>query len=369
MSATGRLRAAHRRPALLAWLLAAACRGEATPPVAIGYADPYQHGSVAVAREEIASWPTATPAVVLVHDTLEPSTAIGAELARASRLVAVPGLVGIVGHGGSRATLAAAPLYNQAGVVQVAPTSTSRFVRDVGPWTFTLVPDDSVEGAFIGRYAAERLGARRVTIFYHDDEYGDGLRDGVAAELARRGVAVLDAVPYVPASDLRLLVAASLRRGRPDVIVVAGRERETGRIARLAQPQAPGLRFVAGDGALLLPGLAAEAGPAADSIYVVSFWHPDPADSLARAFTRRFTRLTGRLPGPTQALTHDALLLLARAARESGGEPAAMREWLLDLGRGRPPYRGVTGPITFGPDRAPRLHMVRLRNGRVERAP
>ena len=45
MSATRRLRTALRRPAMLAWLVAIACRGEATPPVVIGYADPFQRGS------------------------------------------------------------------------------------------------------------------------------------------------------------------------------------------------------------------------------------------------------------------------------------------------------------------------------------
>ncbi|MBI4543210.1 MAG: hypothetical protein HY705_09280 [Gemmatimonadetes bacterium] len=119
-----------------------------------------------------------------------------------------------------------------------------------------LADDDSVEGAFIGAFAAERLSARRVSIFFVSDEYGIGLRDGLVADLRRRGLSVVDEVPFNPINELRTLVSASLRRGVPDVVVVAGRHREAGLIARSVHDPAPRVRIVVGDGALVLPFLA-----------------------------------------------------------------------------------------------------------------
>ena len=58
--------------------------------------------------------------------------------------------------------------------------------------------------------------------------------DGVVAELGHRSVSVLDRVGYNGASDFPTLVDASLRRGKPDVLVVAGSGEDTGRIARAA---------------------------------------------------------------------------------------------------------------------------------------
>jgi len=136
----------------------------------------------------------------------------------------------------------------------------------VGPWTFMLAPADSAEGAVMAAFAAERLGAQRVSIFFVNDEYGAGLRDGVRAELQQRRVAVLDEVGFGTESDYAALVGASLRRGRPDVIIIAGR--------------------------------------AADSIYVVAFWLPDAPDSLSRAFVERFRRIAGRVPQSSDAMSH-----------------------------------------------------------------
>src|SRR2546426_2370665 len=165
--------------------------------------------------------------------------------------------------------------------------------------------------SFMAAFAAERLGAQRVSIFFVNDEYGAGLRDGVRAELQQRRVTVLDEVGFGTESDYAALVGASLRRGRPDVILIAGR--------------------------------------AADSIYVVACWLPDAPDSLSRAFVERFRRIAGRVPQSSDAMSHDALLLLAAAVRDVGPSRVAIRDYLRALGPERAPYPGVTGPISFRP--------------------
>jgi ABC-type branched-subunit amino acid transport system substrate-binding protein len=347
----------------------AECRARARE-VVIGYAFPQQGApSVVVARAVLAARASRAggPAVRIVYDSLSLADPAAVEVDRAHRFLALPRLVAVVGHGGSRGSLAAAPVYNEAHVVQLVPAATSRLLRRAGPWTLTLAPDDSVEGAFIGRFVAERLAARRITVFYVTDEYGAGLRDGVVAECARRGLAVVDQVPFGGRSDLGVLVDASLRQARPDVIVVAGRQRETGVIAREAQARLPGMRVVAGDGALNLPDLADSAGAAIDSVYVAAFWLPDDTARRSREFVAEFRRLTGVEPSPAQALTHDALMLAATAAGAAGADRGAIRRWLLDLGVGRPPYAGVTGPISFAPGRPARLLMARVRGGRAVR--
>jgi len=337
--------------------------------VAIGFAFTYHlKAAIAVAKEEIDLRRQGRgPEVSIVYDSAVAGDPADVEVQRAERLSAVPGIVAVVGHSGSRASLAAAPVYNEAGIVQVTPNSTSRLLRTAGAWTFNLAPDDSVEGAFIGAFVAERLRALRVAIYYENDEYGNGLRDGVIAALAPRGVEVLDRVPMDLTSDFGTLVAASLRRGVPDVVVVAGRQVETGAIARAMREHGHPRAVVAGDGALVLPELARLAGPAADSLYAVSFWLPDAADSLSRAFVARYQRVTGELPQSADAMSHDALMLLAEAVREAGSSPAAVRRYLSRLGESRPPYEGVTGPIAFGARAPARLFMAHLVRGRLQR--
>ncbi len=367
----GRLRSYVQIPtgvAACALVAVLGCSGGAPRVAVLGYAFPlWGTTTVQVARDEIASWPAGGTAIRIVYDSVVQGDPPDVEVMRAQRLAETPNIVAVVGHGGSRGSLAAAPIYAVAGIPQIVPTSTSRLLRQAGPWAFRLAPDDSTEGVLIGRFAAERLGARRVLLFFTNDEYGVGLRDGVLAELAARDVAVLDKVGVDPSSDIPTLFEASLRRGVPDVIIVAGRHMETGRVARAALGRVPRLRVVAGDGALLLPVLPDLAGRAADSIYVVAFWLPDAPDSMSRAFVARFQRVTGHDPAPDDAMNHDALLLLAHAVRDVGPDRMAVRGYLESLGRTRPAYHGISGDITFMGARTPPLLMARLQGGRVVR--
>jgi ABC-type branched-subunit amino acid transport system substrate-binding protein len=62
---------------------------------------------------------------------------------------------------------------------------------------------------------------------------------------------------------------------------------------------------------------------------------------------------------------YDAIMVAAQAVREAGPGRAAIRRYLSELGTTRPPYRGVTGPIAFAPDRPVNLLMTHVVDGAV----
>lgn len=296
------------------------------------------------------------------------------EVDKALRFAANPRIVVVVGPGGSREALQTAPIYRQGALPNIAPTSTSRLLRQAGPWTFLMAADDSVQGEFIGAFVAERLHASSALLFYIPDEYGLGLATGTAQALAARGVRLLDRVairsrercpqgsrnPYEPA------VAAALRGGRPDVIVVAGRTIETACIAQAVHSRLPRVPIVAGDGVLVDRDFLLLAGAAADSLYLVAFWHPSRSDHASQLFVNQFTARIGRAPRHDDAMFYDAVMLVATAIKSAGPQRAAIRAYLTSLGRTRPPYQGITGPIAFT-DAAPRpLLMTRVRAGHTE---
>lgn len=344
--------------------LVAACRGGGEPPtVAYAYG---QTGApvVQVAREALAR-DERLRGVRIVYDSGSASVAAHVEVARAEAMLAVPSLAGVVGHYGSRGSLVAAPLYNRAGVPQLVPTGTSRILGQVGPWTFTLAPNELVEGGFIARFIADSLRARTVSLLYLNNEYGRGMREVVIGRLAERGVRALDEVSFDRLSRFDVLVAASLARGVPDAMVLIGEPTESAVILREAAARVPGLRFVLADGSFD-PVLFATAAPAArDSVYGVQFWRPDTTLASHRDFVARFQQAAGRMPQHLAALGYDALLLLATATSEVGGDPAAVRRYLESLGRTRPPYQGLTGAVTFLADRRAPLYMMRARDRSV----
>ena len=314
--------------------------------------------------------------VVQQGDTSERYRAGGlpVQVEHAAQIARTPGVVAVVGPGASRQVLISAPVYNEARIPQVVPTATSRLARGVGPWTFHLAPDDSAEGEFIGRFAAEELDARTALIFYAADEYGSGLRSGAAAALAAHGVRVLESVPVrdlmsCPATpDAGVtevpLVDGALRNAAPDVVIIASQSVTAACVMRRVHQRLPGVRFLAGDGISDATVDLTRLRPAADSLYAVAFWHHDRSDARSRAYAARFREASGTDPESEDALVHDAIMVLAAAIREVGAEPRRIRRYLEELGVRRPAFQGVTGPVTFSVPRPATFHVVRPRDGR-----
>jgi branched-chain amino acid transport system substrate-binding protein len=333
----------------------------------IGVAMPsYGLATVRAASDEIASWNDAGGTVVtVVGDDAATDTNAEADVRRALRMLNQPQMVGVVGHGGSRGSLVAAPLYNEAGVVQIVPTGTAEALAKAGPWTLTLAADDRHIARTMVDFAVDRLGAATATVVYISEEYGYGLADEIGGAALVRGLAVLDAFPLSDGADVPALAELSLHAGRPDVVLIAGRDEEAGPLVKAFSALAPGLRFVGSDGVELNEAYRRMAGACADSLYAVTFWHADRPDSTSRAFVERFRRVNNSEPYASYAMRHDAVMVLAEAARATGGNRRAMLEWLRSLGEERPPYPGVTGPISFLPGSPQALVLVQRRGDRI----
>ena len=325
--------------------------------------------------------PPGTPRIRIVTgydvSSTQPGGALMGEVDKAVRFAQDPKIAVVVGPGGSREALQTAPIYRQAGLANVDPISTSRLIHAVGPWTFMLAADDSVQGEFIGSFVAERLHAVTALLFYIPDEYGIGLATGTKIAFAKRGVRLLGEVAVRTRQSCRgdsvnpydAAVATVLREGAPEAIVIAGRTIEAACVAKAVMARHPGSRFVAGDGVLVDAQFVQLAGPAADSMYLVAFWHPTAGDSLSRAFVARFTRLVGRAPRHDDAMYYDAVMLVAQAIRTVGSNRAAIRRYLEELGRTRPPYQGITGSLAFTLQARRPLLMTRVRQGVTQPVP
>jgi len=352
----------------IAVLVAGACARAPDPPRIVypyqwlkGDLDPVVQPAIDALRpRRVAEIPDSLMAQI----TVSPGYAGDVEWAEAT--AAIPRVAVAVGPMSSRATLLVAPIYAERSIPLIVPTATSDRLRDLGPWVFQLAPDNASEGAFIARFVLGRLAARRITIFYLDaDEYGLSLRDGVEHGLRLARVPPVDEVGFIEEADLPRRVAESLRRAVPDAVVVAARTAEALAIAKAVHARLPGVPVVAGDGVPLSASLIRDAGAAADEVYAVAWWSAEAPDSLARAFTASYRRARGAPPSAPVAMYYDAIMLAAEAVREAGPRPAAVRRWLSGLGTERPPYRGVTGPISFAAGRPVNLLMTRIAGGAV----
>jgi len=353
------------------WLLALAavfpgCGGE-PPRARVGIAiEANWYPAVRLAQEDLGPLPAdfIFDSTRLVH--VAPAAISYAEW------LADSGVAVVIGHSNSRGSVAAANIYQRRGIVQLAPIATSRALTRDDIAAFALVPDDSAEGAFMAAFVDEGLGARRVALLYHHDDYGLGIRDGVAAELERRGIAVVDERFLAPsgvesgeALVERLLAAALLKR--PDAIVLGAREAETRLVAQSLRRRGRRLPVVASDASYVLPPeRAARTLAAVDGVHIVRFWGAD-RDAAGAAFARRFEERYGFPPDQAEALTYDAVMLVGAAIRGGARSAEDFRRYFSALGTELEPAAGLAGPYGFvrGRPREARMEITVVRGGRI----
>lgn len=297
------------------------------------------------------------------------SSQLVAEIRRATQLAADPSVLAVVGPGGSREVLQVAPIYAQAGLPAVSPTATSRLLAQAGPLLFRTVSDDSVQGAFIARFADSALGARRLALYHTPDEYGIGLAAGTASSARTRGLSVVEQSPIrlvQPCSDAEgvayyaTLIAALQSRPRPDVVVLATRTQETACFTRALRRVWPRIHVIAGDGTYLDEALLRGLDGGGNGVHLVAYWHPALPSPASRAFLEDFTRTAGRAPRHGEAMFTDAVMLVAQALRAGADSREDVAAYLQRVGTDLPAFDGISGPISFAAGAQGSLWMTRI---------
>lgn len=283
---------------------------------------------------------------------LEASNRAMDALRTAEEFVNTPGIVAVVGHSNSATTLAASQIYNERRVVQLAPTSSAVVYAGAGPYSFRLVPPDDRQGRFLARGLRDSLPAgATVALLYVNDDYGRGLRaaflEGIA-ELQDPPRIVLD-LPHT--DDLATLEVAqanqvaALEGSGAEAVVWLSRAAALHALLPALRNRVGNLPIFGGDAivsALTLPVVDDRwAG-----IRYVSFVDLS-ATPAGRRFVRRYQERFGVAPSGSHALTYDATRLLLTAFADGARTGPELRDYLGSLGRQRPPYAGVTGPIEF----------------------
>ncbi|HET7042638.1 MAG TPA: ABC transporter substrate-binding protein [Gemmatimonadales bacterium] len=342
-------------------LLAGCQRTPAAPPV-IGVAYPRWVAPYVTEAESTLrrTWGDSATLPRFLYDTLLVPETADRTVAWTQELLHEPGLAVIVGPSASHTALAVAPAINTAAIPQLIPNATLRQLDQLGPWTFRLVANDSVEAAFLVRQVAVRRALRRVLVLFVNDAYGQGMRSALHDELTRSGLTLTAELSVSATSDFETLLRSEFEHRPPDAVIGAFRNTELAPAARALVRLGSRRPIFVSDGAFGPRALHAVAPRLPFEVYGVAFWLPAAGDTAAEVFRARFKAVTGWDPRPEDVLIHDALILAATGVRATAGDPHALRLWLLSLGGARPSFPGIGGPIDLAaPNRRP-FHLGRF---------
>lgn len=287
--------------------------------------------------------------LVFADDEANPQKAIEV----AVELKRNPAVVAVVGHVNSSASLRAATIYNVADtagspVLQISPASSSPALTQAGDWTFRVTPTDLEFSPVLARHA-QRLGRTRAAVLYHNDDYGQGVRETFERAFRTGGGSIVSADPYLPAvlesgTELDPYLSRAIRRGA-DALVIGGQAEAGIKIIQAARRLGYTGPILGSDG---LTGIK-DAGASAEGVFVSSAFLPDRPTQQARTFVANYRERYNALPDHRGAMTYDVIYLLRDALLRTGPDRQALRDYVARIGRdrGAPAYEGVSGTIRF----------------------
>ena len=270
-------------------------------------------------------------------------------LARES--VADPTFIGVVGPMGSSEALANAPIFDQAGIVQVSPCASHPSLCQKGYKTFfRLVANEDVQGRELARMAHGYLKARCLAVVQADDAWATTVSDIFIREYVKLGGKVVERQRTASRvlEDPTNLIAAVLKAS-PELVFFAVHPLE-------GPPISKGLR----EAGLHVPFLGTDAmktsfplggGEAGAAVYHThtgaDFRRLPSAAAFREAYIARFPADSTYSPE-----AYDAIMIIAQAVARAarairGGVPD--RASVLQQVRSLRGFEGVTGPVSFDP--------------------
>ncbi len=155
--------------------------------------------------------------LVVRDDRGEPKTAtnIAREFAQDDDIIAV------LGSFTSTASMAAAPIFDQAGIPVISPTSSHPEYTDLGEFVFRGTPTQDLEATYIAEYLLDNLGMESPAIVYRQDDWGNAAAAAFEAGVDANGGSIITSEAVAPDSrEFRTLVT-SLRETGADSLYLA----------------------------------------------------------------------------------------------------------------------------------------------------
>ena len=256
----------------------------------------------------------------------------------AHKLINVDGVAAIIGGQCSGETLGAAPIAEAAGVVMIAPVSSSPDVTDAGDFIFRDYPSDALKTKAMANYFAE-AGIEKVAIIAENTDFAIAFRDSLVENLAPDAV-VFNEVVEPNTKDFRSLMTR-LKDIEFDIFVADGQTTAT-ISAMLQQMQEIGIEAqsishdVGEDKSLL------ELAPdASEGMLVVNVPKIGDDEPFGQLFIPKYGEAQAALAFVGHA--YDAMGVLAEALAAVGPNGGAVRDYLYGIEG----YDGVVGNFHF----------------------
>ena len=229
----------------------------------------------------------------------------------------------VVGHVNSSCTLAAMPIYSEAGIPVLCGSSSNPQVTESG-W------DNIIRMTIRGDYGAQQysafavnnLGKKKLAILFVNDDFGRGLRDEMIKAAKALGAEIVAEAGFTPNLDKDFSsIASEFKAAGAEAFMLNCNYTEGGLF--LGQAQAQGITGipVVGPDTLLYNEFIELSQGASEGSHILAAYDPYADSKTTQDFMAKFKEDYDALPSQVAVFTND-LFLLAHKLMGEGTAPA-----------------------------------------------
>jgi branched-chain amino acid transport system substrate-binding protein len=270
----------------------------------------------------------------------------------ANKLAADPQVVAVAGHTFSGSTEAAIPVYEDAGIVMVSPSTTLVGLPLVGPNVYNRVAfSDGDQGRMAAEYIYNTLGIRQVVAVHDGGAYGKGLVEVMAENFEGLGGEVLGIEAITPGETDYSAQLADIATLDPELVYYGGYDADAAvLVSQMAGAGLGNALFFGCDGTYGVNYIEL-SGSASEGTY--STYVPIPPSDAFEQFRVDYEAAYGDPQGklsPFSPHGYDSVSVILSAiwdvSVESGGKLYIPRHALALAVRSLKDFQGLTGPLT-----------------------
>ena len=252
--------------------------------------------------------------IISLDDQHNPSQAV----AMAKRLASDPAVVAVVGHVNSSCSLAAGPIYQNARLTQISPSSSNPEISRKGYDTFfRICATDDIQAPHAAYFAFTQLKARKVFIIDDKTTYGKGIADEFEKEILRLGATVFGHEGIMQGDKDFTPLLTKIKALNPEVIFFGGMYPEGALLVRQSKALGLSAEWLGGDG-IYVPAFIDLAKEDAEGVYCTFIGADVRSMASAKHYIETYNTRFGQERGPYSAYAYDAANIIIDAIHRAG---------------------------------------------------
>ncbi len=282
-----------------------------------------------------------------------------------NKLKSVDKVPTVLGAMFSAVTLAIAPIAERDNIVLLSPTSSDIALTNAGDYIFRIYPSDSYDGDFLGNFAYEKLGARKVAVVSMQASSTISVSKMFKKVFELKGGAIVSEDAFNEGSTDYRAILTKLKKQQQDLVFLPAALKESALFLRQAKELGVTAK-VLGISTLFDPKLIELAGDAAEGVLFSSptFDATSQAPEI-RAFVEAYKSRYNAEPDILGAYGYDTVNIAVVALKSAGASQITAQTIKSGLYKIKD-YKGVTGTMSFdnNGDVTKELKIMTVRNAK-----